>query len=315
MAVTVNVNELGDGGGDYKKETEIIPAGFQICRLVSYIEMGHHHSMFKGKTQTYESGKRQGEIKDPEMMIHLIFEFTNAKYTGDFPLTIKTSVPFGKNGDLLNKLSIGKGLEEGWLSRANALKSNFVKTLMAMQDATGSDSGTLSDYVGKVFGCTVVHNLGKKADDNGDIPRFANMKCTSLVAPEFTNPMDGVVTDMGAIFPEQIGEYCPVFDWAEPTIAAWTEVPKYIKKFTQTALDYSGSELEIILAGYEEEKPADEPQGTTDAGAPATTGGASSTGGAYTLNPENDTPKMQDDAGINNGGGIGGIEADDDIPF
>jgi hypothetical protein len=251
--------------------------------------MGHHIPMYQGKKQVNETGKRKGEIRDPEMMIHLIFEFTNAKFAGDYPLTVKTSVPFGKNGDLLNKLSIGKGLEEGWLARKHALKANYVKTLMAMQDATGASSGAVADYVGKVFGCTVVHNLGKKAADNGDIPMYANMKCTSIVAPEFKNPIDGKTTKMD--LPEQIGEYCPVFDWESPTIEAWSNVPKYLKPFIQKAIDYPGSELEMLIAGYEAAVAEDnkDAEGAADTDAPAQ------------LDPKNDTERF--------------TPPDDDIPF
>lgn len=273
MAVAVNMDEMGQGTGDgeFEKETMVIPAGsFELCRLVSYIEMGHHIPCFKGKKQVYEQGKRAGQVKDAEMMIHLVFEYTNAEYTGSFPLTIKTSVPFGDGGDLMNKLSISRGLEEGWLSRTNAMKSNYVKTLMAMQDATGSTHPEMASFVGQVFASTVTHSLGKKAKENGDIPVYANMKTVSLVAPSFKDPT-GKVTEFD--LPEPIGEYCPVFEWDNPTIESWALVPEYLKKYIQKAEDYPGSPLEMLIAGYSEEDagstPAEPDDSTTDTSAPA----------------------------------------------
>ena len=84
MAVEVDIDGLGEGGGDYEKETCVIPEGFQIARLVSYIEMGHHLPVFNGVVQKYEPpSKKAGEVKDPEMMLHLVFEFTGCEYTGN----------------------------------------------------------------------------------------------------------------------------------------------------------------------------------------------------------------------------------------
>ena len=274
MAVQVDIDALGEGkSGDYTKETCIIPDGFQACRLVSYIEMGHHTPRFNGKKQVYEApSKRVGEVKDAEMVIHLVFEFTDADYTGDYPLTLKTSIPFGKVGELLNKLSISKGLEEGWVSREIALKQNYVKTLMAMQAATNTKYPSLADYVGTVFGVTVTHTLGKKADEDGNIPTYANMKTTSLVAPTFRNPVTKEVIKI--TLPEQHGEYCKVFDWNAPTMEAWGEVPKYLKDFIMGADDYEGSTLHIMLSGMEEppaqaEKCEDDPGYSIDPDAPA----------------------------------------------
>ena len=84
-----------DGDFEGSKETKVIPAGFNLCRLTSYIELGHHNPIFKGKRATFDQGKRAGEEKPAEMLIMLTFEFPLAERTGDFPLTIKTSIPFG----------------------------------------------------------------------------------------------------------------------------------------------------------------------------------------------------------------------------
>lgn len=271
MAVGVDVNALGeDTNGDFKPETEVIPKGFNLCRLVSYIEMGHHRPVFGGKVQKYDQGKRIGETKDVEMMIQLVFEFTNAKYTGSFPLCTKTSSPFGDKGDLMSKLSISKGVEEGWCSRSIALKQNYVKTLIAMQDATKSSHQSLDKFVGEVFGCTITHALGKKADDKGNIPTYANMKTTSLVAAEARHPVTGKVEVYD--LPEIKGAYCPVFDWESPTIEAWSGIPKFTKQYILKAEDYPGSQLEILLAGLTEGvDPAGIESDTQDNSAPAKT--------------------------------------------
>jgi hypothetical protein len=188
------------------------------------------------------------------MIIHLVFEFPLAEYTGDFPLTIKTSVPYGGKGDFMNKLAVVKSLEEGWVDKKTALKMNFVKGLNAMRDAAGCQCEMI-DMVGKGFGCTVIHKLGKKADDEGNIPVFANMALTSLVAPEAKDPMSGKITKYEV--PEAIGTYCPGFDWNNPTIESWALVPKYLKKVAQSAIDYSGSPLELMLLNYTEETAGD----------------------------------------------------------
>jgi len=283
MAVGVVLDNLGDGGGDRAVETCVIPKGsFELCRLVSYIEMGHHIPCFKGKQQVYEQGKRKGEIKDSEMMLHLVFEYTNAQYTGDFPLCIKCSTPLGDTGDLMNKLSIGRGLEEGWLSRSNALKSNFVKTLMAMQDATDCTYPSLADYVGAVFATTVTHGLGKKARDDGSIPVYANMKTTSIVAPKFKDPTGKeTVYDL----PEVIGTYCPTFEWGNPDMNAWALVPEYLKKFIMKAEDYPGSPLEMLLAGYTQEDAGTAPAEQEPDDAPSDTSAP-----VHQEEPEDDIP-------------------------
>lgn len=252
MAINVDMDNMGEGG-TREKETCVIPKGFQLCRLVSYVELGHHYPYFKGKHQVYDAGKNVGKPKDQEAMIQLVFEFTNATYTAGYPLCIKFSSPLRDTGDLINKLSVPRGVEEGWASRANQMKSNFVQALKAMQDSYNSKEGCMGDFVGRVFGCTVTHSLGSKADNDGNIPVYANMKLTSLVAPEFKHPVTGEVEKMD--LPEQIGEYCSVFSWEEPTIEGWGKLPKYMQDYIMKANDYPGSVLDLMLQGYSEENP------------------------------------------------------------
>ena len=255
MAISVDVNNLGENT-TVEKETKVIPKGFKGCRLASYIELGHHKPIFKGVPAKHEAGKNIGKEKDPEMMIHLVFEFPGVERTGTYPLCIKTSVPITPAGDLMNKLSVSRGIEEGWLSRSNALKSKFVKTLMAMQDAHKCTYGSLAEFVGMAFGCTVTHATGK-AGANGDVPVYANMKLESLVHPSFEHPMTGAVESIDV--PEIEGEYCPVFNWDSPDLESWKLIPGYLKKYMKSAVDFSGSPLEALIAGFEDDGDTDAP--------------------------------------------------------
>lgn len=260
MAISVDVKNLGENT-TIEKETKVIPKGFKGCRLASYIELGHHNPIFNGVRAKHEAGKNIGKDKDPEMMIHLVFEFPGVERTGTYPLCIKTSVPITPAGDLMNKLSVSRGIEEGWLSRSNALKAKFVKTLIAMQDAHKCEYSNLSEFVGMPFGCTVTHGFGK-AGANGDIPVYANMKLESLVHPSFEHPMTGAIESINV--PEIEGEYCPVFNWDAPDIEAWKLIPGYLKKYMKNAVDYPGSPLEALLAGFvdDSDTPPDSDSGT-----------------------------------------------------
>ena len=260
MAIGIDLDALGEGGGGWTKETEVIPEGSNVCRLVSYVEMGHHTPVFGGKRAVYDSGKNAGKNKPDEMLIHLTFEFPSAHYTGDFPLTIRTSAPYGNNGDVMNKLHIPLSLEEGWASKSIAMKMKFVKALLAMQAATKTKHPSMDLFVGEAFCCTIKHSLGKKADDSGNIPVYANMSLESLTAPRFKHPMTGKTEELEV--PDTIGEYCEKFIWSDPTIEAWGALPKYIKDFIMRATDYPGSELEMLLADYSEP----EAEGTPDYG-------------------------------------------------
>lgn len=251
MAVNVNPENLGDGNSDYKKEEKVIPKGFNVCRLVSYIEMGHHNPIFQGKHKVYsDKAKKAGQPMPPEMILHCIFEFPAAEYTGDFPLTVKTSVPW-KGGEFINKLNVPVGIEEGWSARKDYNKSWYGKLVLALRDATGIDSWFIGDFVGKPLGCTIDHNLGKKADDEGNIPVYANMKLDSIVPAEMKHPMTQKVEVLDV--PETIGTYCEVFDWDAPTMETWALVPKYIKKAIKSAEDFPGSALDMMLAEYTED--------------------------------------------------------------
>jgi hypothetical protein len=242
-----------DKGGDYVKETEIVPAGMNQARLVSYVELGKHIPMFKGKPAEYgKESKKSGEPKPPEFMIQLVFEFPHAKHTGEFPLTIKTSVPYGK-GEFVNQLSVSDALMSGNISMAYALRSRFMKYLNALNDSCGTSYDDLHSFVGEPFLVAVTHKVGAKADPKtGDKPVFANMAPDGINSTTYTDQQD--MKEKVAQVPEIVGEYCSKFFWDEPTPEAWKEVPKYLKTCMKGADDFEGSPLAAMLAGMPEEK-------------------------------------------------------------
>ena len=251
---------MAGGDSDFKKEEKVIPKGQQICRLVSYVELGHHYPMFNGKRAVHETGKKTGQPKDEEMHIHLVFEFPHAEYTGDFPLSIKFSSPFqqGETYGLINRLAVSRALETGNLSWKFAIKSNFMKGLLAMQEATGEEYWDMAEFVGTPFLCTVKHNYGKKADEDGNIPVYPKMDLAGLMPTKVKHPVTGKYEEYPCA--EQIGDYCPVFKWDEPTEEAVKALPKYLLDYMKTAVDYEGSMLEHIVAGIT--VPEDQPPET-----------------------------------------------------
>ena len=249
--------ENDEGRGDYVPETEVVPAGVNQARLVSYVELGKHIPMYQGKHAVYgKESKKHNEPKPPEFMIHLVFEFPRAKHSNEYPLTIKTSVPYGK-GEFVNGLPVTDALMSGNISMAYAMRSRFMKYRAAMNDACGTDYDDLFSFVGEPFLCSVTHKFGKKADEKtGKLPCFANMAPDGINSVTYIDPSDGQ-TERTAEVPETVGEYCPKFFWDTPTVEAWKEVPKYLKKCMKGATDFEGSPLAAMLAGMPEE-PADE---------------------------------------------------------
>lgn len=248
--------------GDFVPETEFIPAGLNQARLVSYVELGKHIPMFKGKPSVYgKESKKADTPKPPEFMIQLVFEFPRAEHVNEYPLTIKTSVPFG-SGDFINKLSVSDALMSGNISMAYALRSKFMKYLNAMNDACGTDHDDLFSFVGEPFLISVTNKPGTKAREDGTLPMYANMKPDGITSTTYLDQMDQ--KEKTAEVPEQVGEYCPMFFWDTPTEEAWKEVPKYLKTCMKGASDFEGSPLAAMLAGMPEE-PADPPADTTPA--------------------------------------------------
>ena len=247
MAIKVNKDALPEEG-EYTSnpETMHIPAGTHPAVLVSYVELGKHYKTFMGKKAVYgKESKKAGQVRPPELLINLVFEFPTCEYTGDFPLCIATSVPM-KAGGTMNTLSVSDSLAEGTLSRSFAMKTNFMKYLVAMQDATGKDYQSLADFVGTGFLCTVTNNTGKP-DKDGNVRTYANMKPDGIQGLSFRHPVTGVVETIPC--PEPIGTYCSVFDWDDPDIEEFNKLPKYMKEFIAKAENFPGSAIEALIKG------------------------------------------------------------------
>jgi len=257
MAVKVNDSDLQEYDGDFTKETQIIEAGPHPARLVSYVELGKHYPIYQGKRKVYESGKRKDEEKPEALLIHLVFEFPNCEFD-NVPLTIKTSVPYGDKGDFINELSVSDSLASGNISLSFANRSGFMKYKNAMNAATGANYPGLDSHVGSPFIITVTNKAGTKADADGNLPVYSNMKPDGIQKTSFRNPGTGKTEEVEV--PEIQGEYCPVFDWDEPAKESWDLVPEYLQKTIKKAVNFPGSPIQLLLLDY--------PEGNTDPDTP-----------------------------------------------
>lgn len=248
MAIKIDKDALPEKGSSGNKETKVIPAGAQVARFVSYVEMGKHNPTFQGKPAVFESGKRAGQLKEPETVIQLVFEFPTAEYTGDYPLTICTSIPW--EGDFINKLAIPDSLLNGTLSRQFAMKTGFMKYLGAFQAATGMNHPNMDAFIGVPLLINVTHRQGK-ADDKGNIPVYAQMKPEGVNKPEWRHPLSGKVEVLEV--PPAKGTYCPVYDWDAPTPEGWKALMPSIQKVIKSAVNFEGSPTQLMLAGMPEE--------------------------------------------------------------
>lgn len=258
MGFKINREQMeNDTGGNFTPELKCIPAGVNQARLVSYLELGKHIPMFMGKHAVYgKESKKAGTPKPPEFIIHLVFEFPRAEHTNEFPLTIKTSVPWG-TGDFINKLSVSEAMMNGTISMSYANRSKFMKYLNAMNDACGTTHDGLAEFVGEAFMIAVTNKAGTKAREDGTLPVYSNMKPDGITSTTFPDPM-GSGKDVTAEVPAIVGTYCPTFFWDEPTEEAWKAIPSYIQTCMKGAVDFADSPLAAMLAGMPEE-PADEP--------------------------------------------------------
>lgn len=255
MAVSVDVDKLPEKGQAANPETKYIKAGNCLARLVSYVELGKHFQVFGGKNAVYESGKLKGTEKPPVLHIALTFEFPAAPYTGDYPLTIRTSSQF-KPGEFMNSLTVPAGLAAGTMTKAGAMKTKYVKYLTALQQATGENYLSIMEFAQAQVGLLInITNRQGKGDNKDKI--YANMKPEGIQKPEFVHPVSGEVEVFPV--PEVIGEYCPVFDWDAPTADAWKALKPWDQKVIKDAVDFMGSPTEALLANNPElEAAADE---------------------------------------------------------
>ena len=243
MAINVDTDKLPEESKASTPETKYIPAGNQLARLVSYVELGKHFQKFKGQFATYDSGKLKGKNKPPCMHIALTFEFPQCEYTGDYPLTLTTSAML-KNGEFMNALTVPPSLEEGKMSLANALRTRFLKYLKALQAATGLNYTSIADFAKDQVGLMInVTNRNGKGDNSDKV--YANMKPEGIQAPKFTHPGTG----KEEIFevPEALGEYCTTFEWDAPTAEAWKALKPWDRKIIKDATNFMGSPIHVLL--------------------------------------------------------------------
>jgi len=270
MAVKVNPNELPEdgGGGDYEKETKYIEEGTHPARLVYYAELGKHYPVFKGKRAKYDQGKKAGQLKPAELMIHLVFEFPTVPYDVA-PLTIKTSIPFGDNGEFINKLPVSDALASGNISLTYANRSKYMKFLNAMNKAAGTNHQGLHEHVGNAFLIAVTNKIGNKADDDGNLPVYANMKPEGIQKTSFKHPATGKMEEIEV--PPAKGKYGPIFDWDNPTQEAWEAMPEFLRKCVKNAVNYEGSEVQMLVEGlYGDDDPGQNEPPANNTGQPAT---------------------------------------------
>jgi len=259
MAVKVDVDALPEEGAGKSNETMVIPEGPNVARLVSYVEMGFHTPIFQGKPIKITEGKRAGEQKDDEFIIRLGFEFPAAEHTGDYPLTLWTSIPYGK-GEFVNKLSLSRSLMEGTLSKQFAARAKYVKYLEAFKAATGTNHQSLDAFLDEPLIINVTHRKGKPGKD-GTVPIYANMTPDGINKPEMKHPMTGKVEVFEV--PPATGTYCKVFDWEAPTVEAWKAIPKFIQDVMKKATNFNGSALEAMLMDLPDDEKTDDKESDT----------------------------------------------------
>lgn len=260
MAISVDTDALPEKGEAKTKETMVIPEGPNVARLVSYVEMGFHKPVFQGKPIVITEGKRAGDLKDEEFVIRLGFEFPAAEHSGDYPLSLWTSIPYG-NGEFINKLSISKSLIAGTLSKQFAARAKYVKYLEAFKSATGTNHQSLDKFIDEPLMINITHRKGK-ADKDGIVPVYANMAPEGINKPSMKHPMTGKIEVFDV--PPATGTYCKVFDWEAPTVEAWKAIPKFVQDVMQKATNFHGSTLEAMLMDLP-------PEEGTDDSAPKTT--------------------------------------------
>ncbi len=262
MAVNVSNEELAERDAnmeEYIPETQYIPEGSNPAVLVGYNELGKHNPMFNGARKVYESGKRRGQLVDPEMIINLVFEFPTADFD-NVPLTIETSIPYGTQGSFINKLPVSDALAASppQMSLSFANKTAFNRYKNAMNTALGTNHGGLHMFLGEKFLIAVTNNPGKP-DKNGDVKMYANMKPEGITKPEFRHPVTKNVESIEV--PDPKGTYGPMFDWDEPTVEAWNGLKKNLQKCIRKAINFEGSPIQALLADIPDQSDEAQSQG------------------------------------------------------
>ena len=266
MAINVDANTLSEGGDnkDRKKETKFVTAGNQLARLVSYVELGKHLQMFKGKPSVYESGKNAGRQKPAVLHCALTFEFPTEEYTGDYPLTISTTRRM-QNGEFFDAVVVPPSLEDGTMSKAYAMRTRFMKYLTALQAATGKNYTNFADFAKEQVGVmiNVTNKLGKLNEETGEQPTYANIKPDGVVSPSFQHPVTKEIQTLDV--PPAIGDhYCPAYEWDAPTPEAWKLLPPWHKDTIKKALNFEGSPTDMMLQADPELDKVTEPDADQD---------------------------------------------------
>jgi hypothetical protein len=252
MAIVIKTEELPEKGKSANPETKHIQAGNRPARLVSYVELGKHQPMFKGKPAIYDNGKMKGKQKPAVLHVALTFEFTACEYTGDYPLTISTTRRMD-NGDFFDAVTVPDSLIAGTISKSVAMRTKFMKFLTGLQAATGLPYPSIADFAKEQVPLIInVTNKKGAAREDGSIPVYANMKPEGITSPKVEDPMTGEVTDYSSKILPVKGEYCTVFDWDAPTEDAWRALKPWDKDTIKKALNFKGSPIHQLLTANPE---------------------------------------------------------------
>ena len=226
-------------------ETKVIPAGPNLGVLVEVIEMGWHVPMFNGKPDVYSSGKRVGQVKDPEFIVMFTVEFPLAEHTGDFPLTWKSSIPYGV-GEFVNKVSVTQSILNNTLGRQLTERNKFVKWLNAFKKMIKNPNIlSISEAIHKGGIFNVTHREGKPGDDGVKVIH-ANIDPSGVQPPE---QVDFVTREVRQItVPEPKGEYAGIFDWDNPDPVVWGKLSGIVQERIKSSLNFANSQVAAMLA-------------------------------------------------------------------
>lgn len=283
MAIKYDAKKAEENSAKSNNNEEYhITSGAHVVNLVSYAELGKHIKMFKGKPAVYASGKNQGKVKPAETFVGLIFEFSNAAYTGDYPHAYITSMFF--DGTFINGLSVSDQFVNNTLSPQFANKMSYKKFLDAINLHYGTSFQGLDEAVGmalavKVDTVAVYEQDGKKIrcadhqvpgyDPEKKHVNVPGVKYYTTIKPECIIPMKqdfgGQIIDMSVNISEPKGTYTPVFDWDSPTKAAWSGLKSFQKNAIVAAENFRESAFaKLVLEDDELQKEvADIRQGNT----------------------------------------------------
>jgi hypothetical protein len=257
MAISVNVNELPENTGG-SKETKVIKEGNRPARLVGYVELGMHNPTFAGKREVYTTGKNAGKPKSAALYIALTFEFPNEERTGEYPLTLNTSSPAkNKPHEFYNSLAVSQALIDGTISKAMALKSNYVKYLSALQTATGKEYTSLKEFAedSDPLFIKVTHNTKRNSDGNEVV--YVNMRPDGVMSCKIEDPISGDVVDYSSKVNPKEGEYA-IFDWDAPTKESWEVMKPWHREAIKQANNFPGSPIDLLLNEHPELNKLDE---------------------------------------------------------